>query len=75
MRRNISSYGWALLIYCTLLSVSVSIAMVVSSVLELIPEILASGGYFDEEMVVSVVEESVSISGASMISAFSPGLR
>lgn len=60
MRRNISSYGWALLIYYTLLSVSVSIAMVVSSVLELIPEILASGGYFDEEMVVSVVEESVS---------------
>jgi membrane protease YdiL (CAAX protease family) len=60
MRRNISSYGWALLIYYTLLSVSVTIAMVVSSVLELIPEILASSGYFDEEMVVSVVEESVS---------------
>ena len=58
MRRNIGSYGWALLIYYTLLSVSVSIAMTVSSVMELIPEILSSGGYFDEEMIFSVVEES-----------------
>lgn len=60
MRRNISSYGWALLLYYTLLNVAVAIAVTVSVVIGLVPELLASGGMLEEETLLHTTEEAAS---------------